>query len=347
MPQPVLSLYEMVGGTPTPMPVLDFNVVERGGQSIEKTIRIYNNKGGGAGVSAAQNCLLTLVAADGSEASPLVQGVSPDFIPALRGRCATLCEVAKEIELGTGNGANLNFAMPAGGDGNYVEGSMVAKKEVPTSSNPNCTWTDNTWQITVNEAEPSSSQPITYLPPTFQVTHGGGTETYSTENATINYSGANPIITLDSSPGGPNAGKTPPTGDPGGVIDILLDYRYTVLIAVGQFTVDDSQPTAVLQLAAAPSQDCRVWGSWTYLAPEVDFEIVGGSSNRMKIGGLTTTVPDEAAPGLNNEVVSEIMDEFTHAGQGFAEIVIRFDIPANMSPGPNYSWKLKVTYDAI
>jgi len=347
MPQPVLSLYEMVGGTPTPMPVLDFNTVERGGQSIEKTIRIYNNKGGGGGVSAAMNCLLTLVAADGSEASPLVQGVSPDFQPALRGRCLTLCEVAKEVELGTGNGANQNFPMPAGGDNTYVDPSMVPKKEVPTGSNPNSTWTDDTWQITVNEAGPSSSQPLSYLPPTFQVTHAGGTETYSTENAVVDYSGANPVITLDSSPGGPNAGKTPPTGDPGGVIDIFLDYRYTVEIAPGQFTVDASQPTAVLQLNDPPAQDCRVWGSWTYLAPEVDFEIVGGSSSRMDIGGVTTTIPDEVSAGLNNDVVAEIPDEFAYPGRGYAEIVLKFDIPANMSPGPNYTWKLKVTFDAL
>ena len=328
MASPILTLWEMIGGTPTPMTTEDFGTVDRGSSSVEKTIRFYNNKDGAGSVDPANGCKMTISDTGGGDSSPLIQGTTPDFTPFGRARCTSLCAGAKDVELGTGDGAEQAFDMPRGGSNTYVAGSMVAAKEVRGGlGGDNVTWIGSTWTIRIDEAGPDVDNPVTYLPPTIQPIPAG--TTYYTAGAVVSYAGANPIITLDSDPSGPNGGLTPPGSD----TPFVMQFRYKVTLLTG-FTVVATGATAVITLDVAPELGCLVWGSFNYRTPEVTFEIVGGSANRMDIGGETTTLA--AAAGLD-QVLAIVEDH------GYAEVVMRYDIAANAIPAPRLPFKFKVS----
>ena len=325
---PIITLWEMVGGIPTPLTVIDFATVDRGGSSVEKILRVYNNKDGAGSVDPATGCMFTISDTGGGDSSPLVQGTTPDFQPCGRARCTTLCCAAKDIELGIGDGHTQAFNMPRGGTSSYVADSMVPSVEVRGGlAGNNATWTGGTWRITVSESGPDVDNPITYLPPTIQPIPAG--TTYFTAGAVIDYSGANPVITLNSDPSGPNAGLTPPVTD----TTFVLAFRYKTTLTTG-FSVNATGSSAILNLDVAPDSQCVVTGSWTYRSPEVVMDIVGGSANRLQIGGLATELPSVA--GIDQAV--DVIED-----HGYAEVVMRFDIPANFTPSPRVPFKFKIT----
>jgi len=336
---PNLALFEMVNGSPQPVTTLDIPATNRGGVSVEKILRVYNNRGSGSASTDAIDCNLTIVDAAGGNDSILIHGTDPQFLPMMRGRCTTLCRAIIQELLGIGNSINLIFPMAEGGNNMYVQvnsaDSMKVRLEKQAQTSPNATWEANMPTIVLSE---NYTQPFMEilpdgLPASFEVDG----KTYYTENCTIDPSGG--FITLDFSPGGPNSELPPATQQ-----IFFLGFRYVITVDAN-WAVSAGQPIAnlVFDGGFAPETDCRVWGSYNYLAAESEYEVFGGSSYTMDLGGKSIRTP---STGNSGDPIRDIPDAYDVGvdDAGYAEVVIRYEVPQNAPPTPNVAFKIKVSF---
>ena len=324
-------------GVEHPFPVggLNFGVIRRGEISAEQKIRIYNNKNGSAAVGAATNCYLTITDTSGGNSSPFI---TPD--PMMQGECTTLTSGVTNNPWTYGGGA-LTFNLDYGGDSTYIADSMLVSCEVENYDDDNAVSTSTAWQIALLTGGESADQPVTYLQPFVTI---DGTE-YSTAGWSVfGYYSSSPgaicLIMLDPTE---NEGLPVPTP----ATDFKIRFRYQVDVDPANFTVDSSGAQATLTIDTPPSglaSGCTVWGSWNWATPDLTFQTFGGTINVIPIGGATTTVP--TTEGVMSTVVPEIPDWYDFATTGYAELILRLNVPETAEASPNTPFKIKVVNDS-